>query len=173
MRSGKTHAARVLIALGVISFSTPQIVHTAEPKSKMTTGSIKIPDDVRAFCTNIADAAREQRYALQRKELNKLKSEINDKMKELESTREAVKEWVRKRDSFAEMARESVVEIYSKMRPDAAAGRMEQLEGALAAAILLKLKPRTAGVILNEMSAEKAAMLTGIMAAASDVDQRT
>jgi flagellar motility protein MotE (MotC chaperone) len=94
-------------------------------------------------------------------------------MEELEATREAIKEWVSKREKFARGARETVVEIYSKMRPDAAAGRMEQLEGGLAAAILLKLKPRTAGVILNEMSAEKAALLTGIMAAAANTDERT
>jgi flagellar motility protein MotE (MotC chaperone) len=37
----------------------------------------------------------------------------------------------------------------------------------LAASILMRIEPRKAGVILNEMERKAAAMLTGIMAAAS------
>ena len=61
-----------------------------------------------------------------------------------------------------------VVDIYSKMKADAAAERLSEVEPMLAASILMKLNTRQAGVILNEMNSKSAAKLTGIMAAAAN-----
>ena len=116
------------------------------------------------FCSNIRDDAQEQRYALKMQELNALKAQVEERIIALENKRAEVEAWQKKRDQFADLAGTSLVEIYSQMRPDAAAGRLEILEPTLAAAIVLKMNRRKASVIMNEMSAEKAASITQVIA---------
>jgi flagellar motility protein MotE (MotC chaperone) len=123
--------------------------------------------EIERFCTNIADPARDRRYALQARELEALQAEIDQRIRQLEEKRAEYQAWMEKREAFIALAEGNVVEIYASMRPDAAAERMEQLRGDLAAAILMKLDARKAGVILNEMESKSAAVLTGIMAAAA------
>ena len=72
--------------------------------------------------------------------------------------------WLRKRDDAMRQAAESVVAIYARMRPDAAALQIAAMDDAMAAAILTKLPARAAGAILNEMEAGRAARLTRAMA---------
>lgn len=127
--------------------------------------------DIERFCSNITDAARERRYSLQKAELESLREEIEMKMKILEDKRSELATWVERRETYSSAASEDLVEVYSKMRPDAAAQRMEKLPAELSAALLSKLKARTAGTILNEMSAERAAMVTVIMSAAASKQQ--
>jgi len=119
------------------------------------------------FCTNIKDDAQERRYALKMQELNKLKAAVEARIVALENKRKEVEAWQAKRDQFADLADSSLVEIYSKMRPDAAAGRLEILEPTLAAAIVLKMPRRKASVVMNEMSAAKAASITQVIAAST------
>lgn len=57
------------------------------------------------------------------------------------------------------------------MRPDAAAQRLEKMPGELSAALLSKLSARQAGTILNEMSADRAALVSMIMAAVGDTGE--
>jgi flagellar motility protein MotE (MotC chaperone) len=123
--------------------------------------------EIERFCSNIADAARDRRYALQTEELRALQQEIDKRMKLLEEKRTEYEEWLKRREDFLARAGDGVVKIYSGMRPDAAAERLAEMDPALAAGILMKVEPRKAGVILNEMESKVAAMLTGIMAAAS------
>lgn len=125
-------------------------------------------DDIQRFCSNIADAARERRYAIQKEELEGLRTEVEDRIAAMEKKRAELEEWMRKREEFAKAANEGLVEVYSQMRADAAAERMEELPSNLTAALLTKLAPRTAGTILNEMSPERAATVTVIMSAAAD-----
>lgn len=123
------------------------------------------------FCSNIRDDVQEQRYALKMQELKRLRAAVEERIVALESKRAEFEAWQKKRDQFAQLADESLVEIYSKMRPDAAAGRLEILEPVLAAAIVLKLPRRRASVILNEMTAAKAASITEVIAASSVVKE--
>lgn len=125
-------------------------------------------DEIARFCSNIADAARERRYALQKAELETLQEEIEERIALLEKKRAELQLWVDKRERFADAANEGLVEVFSKMRPDAAAQRMEKLPGELTASLLSKLNPRAAGTILNEMSPDRAALVAVIMAAAAD-----
>lgn len=141
------------------------------------TGAVKpvrIPMDsgteVERFCSNIADAARDRRYALQAEELQALQREVDSRIKLLEKKRAEYEAWLKRREDFLARADDGVVNIYSGMRPDAAAERLEEMDAALAAGILMKLDARKAGVILNEMERKKAAMLTGVMASASRRD---
>jgi flagellar motility protein MotE (MotC chaperone) len=126
-----------------------------------------VNDDIRRFCTNIADAARDRRYSLQRMELETLQADIESRIAALEAKRSEYEEWLKRREDFLAQAEGNVVEIYGRMRPDAAAERLAELRAELAAAILMKLDPRQAGVILNEMDAGVAAKLTAVMASAA------
>ena len=123
--------------------------------------------EVERFCSNIADAARDRRYALQADELARLQGELDKRIAALEEKRAEYEAWLKRREDFLAKADDGVVKIYSGMRPDAAAERLEEMDAALAAGILMKLDARKAGVILNEMERKKAAMLTGVMASAS------
>ncbi len=137
------------------------------PAQQMVTGTVartRDRGDVTRFCSNVIDEARERRYTLKEEELRDLMKDVEARIAVLEEKRATFQEWMRRREAFAEQATESIVEIYSKMRADAAATRMEMLESGLAAAILLKLPPRNAGVILNEMDAKSAAAITSIIA---------
>ncbi|MBL8578417.1 MAG: MotE family protein [Mesorhizobium sp.] len=123
--------------------------------------------DVERFCSNIADAARDRRYALQKDELQALQQEIDKRIAALEEKRIEYETWLKRREEFLARAKDDVVKIYSGMRPDAAAERLAEMDAVLAASILMQIEPRKAGVILNEMERKAAAMLTGVMAAAS------
>lgn len=124
----------------------------------------RMTDEVREFCANVIDAARDRRYAVQAQELEALRSEIDERVALLETKRAEYERWMKKREEIIERAEDSVVGIYARMRPDAAAERLEKLDPSLAAAIVMKLNQRQAGIILNEMEARAAARLTGIIA---------
>lgn len=129
----------------------------------------KAPDEseIQRFCSNIADAARDRRYALQAEELKQLQAGIDERMKALEAKKTEYEEWLKRREVFLARAEDGVVKIYAGMKPDAAAERLAMVNAELAAAILMKLDSRKAGVILNEMDQKAAATLTGIMASAA------
>jgi flagellar motility protein MotE (MotC chaperone) len=123
--------------------------------------------DVERFCSNIADAARDRRYALQAAELKQLQADLDARMKALDEKKAEYETWLKRREVFLARAQDSVVKIYAGMKPDAAAERLAIVNVDLAAAILMKLDSRKAGVILNEMDGKAAAALTGIMASAA------
>lgn len=125
-------------------------------------------EEIKAFCGNIADAARDQRYQLQKEELGKLQTQVNDRIAILESRKTEYEDWLNKRNAFMKQAESGLVEIYKKMKPDSAALQLQLLDPNLASAIIMKLKPGQSSLILAEMEAKKAAMVAAIMSAAGD-----
>jgi flagellar motility protein MotE (MotC chaperone) len=125
-------------------------------------------DEIREFCTNIADAARDQRYLLQKKELEDLQKGVDERIQTLETRRAEYEDWLKRRNDFLKTAEAGLVEIYKKMKPDAAAAQLAAINPEVASAIVMKLPPRQSSVILAEMDATKAAVLAGIIALASD-----
>ena len=128
-------------------------------------------DEIRAFCGNIADAARDQRYLLQKKELEELQAGVDERIKRLDERSVQYRDWLKKREEFMRIAESQLVNIYKNMRADAAAEQLEILQPPIAAAIIMKLSPRMASQILNEMDSKKAAGLTSIIASAAAPDQ--
>lgn len=118
---------------------------------------------VSQYCMNIADAATDARHAWQKEQLTALEKEIEGRIKVLEQKRAEYEEWLRRRNEFLDKADESIVAIYSRMRPDAAALQLANMDDETAAAILTKLNPRSASAVLNEMEPARAAQLTGVM----------
>ncbi len=151
-------AAALVLACGTLTTSAAQDAGGGEQAPQ---------SEIERFCGNIADAARDRRYALQTKQLEDLRAEVDQRIAALEAKRAEYEDWLQRREKFMQKARESVVDIYSRMRPDAAAAQLSVLRADLAAALLIKLDARKAGVILNEMDPKAAAALTSIMADAA------
>ncbi|MDK1488513.1 MotE family protein [Sinorhizobium sp. 7-81] len=125
-------------------------------------------NEIQQFCTNIADAARDQRYLLQRKELENLQASVDERIATLEKRRAEYEDWLKRRNDFLKQAELGLVDIYKTMKPDAAAGKLEMVRPEIAAAIVMRLPPRQSSLILSEMSDDKAAVLTNIISSASD-----
>ena len=156
----KTLAAATLAAL--LAAGGPAATETVPAGVPAETDS-----EIQRFCSSIADAARDRRYALQQMEMETLQKEVDKRIALLEEKRVEYESWMKRRETFLAQAEDNVVKIYSTMKPDAAAERLAQLDAHLAAGILMKLDSRRAGVILNEMESKAAAALTGIMAIAA------
>lgn len=122
-------------------------------------------DDIRRFCTNITNDLQEKRYAEQLAELEALSAKVEERIVLAEKKISELNEWVRQRKDFSEQATDAIVSVYGAMKPRSAAERMEEIDANLASAILMKLKARDAGAILNEMTPEIAGEITQIMAA--------
>jgi len=126
--------------------------------------------EIEQFCTNIADAARDQRYLLQKKNLENLQADIDKRIATLETRREEYEDWLKRRNDFLTQAELGLVDIYKTMKADAAAEKLELVDTEIAAAIVMKLPPRQSSLILAEMSSDKAAVLTNIISSASDAN---
>lgn len=124
--------------------------------------------EIQQFCTNIADPARDQRYLLQKQELEKLQADVDERIAVLEKRRAEYEDWLTRRNEFMKQAEANLVEIYKKMKADAAAPQLEEINPILAAAIIMKLPARQSSLILSEMDADKAAMVAAIMSSAAD-----
>ncbi len=160
-------AARIAL-LAMMGLALVPIGESAAEKSPAAEMRSEISDEIRAFCSNIADAARDRRYLLQKQELEGLQTDIEKRIAELETRRAEYERWLNLRNEFLEKAEDGLVDIYKNMRADSAAEKLELVNINVAAAIVMKLKPRLASQILNEMDAKTAANLTGIIASAAD-----
>jgi flagellar motility protein MotE (MotC chaperone) len=124
--------------------------------------------EIQQFCTNIADAARDQRYLLQKKDLEKLQADVDERIATLEKRRAEYEDWLKRRNDFLKQAEIGLVGIYKTMKPDAAAAKLELVNPGIAAAIIMRLPPRQSSLILTEMDSEKAAVLTNVISSATD-----
>ena len=124
-----------------------------------------VASEIERFCTGITEPARERRYALLQAQIEALERAMRVRADALDAKRAETEAWLAKRDAFIDRAEDTLVGIYARMRPDAAAERLELVTETLAAAIVMKLKPKSAGLLLNEMSPEKAASISAIISA--------
>lgn len=135
----------------------------------------RLPDDANVaqqYCFNIADAAKDARYAWQKKTLADIELELNKRIALLDERTAEYQKWLARRDEFIRQAEEGVVKIYGSMKADAAATQLTLMQEETAAAILTKLGPRPASAILNEMEAAKAAKLTMIITGAAKLKKK-
>lgn len=121
------------------------------------------------YCTNIADTAAEARLAWQRQNLAEAERDLQQRTAELEAKTAEFQKWLARRDEFSRKAQEKIVNIYAKMRPDAAALQLQVLDDETAAAVLTKLDARVASAVMTEMEPAQAARLTAIISGAARV----
>lgn len=125
-------------------------------------------DEIRQFCGSIIEPARDQRYLMQKQELEKLQADVDSRIAVLEERKAEYEDWLKRRHDFMKQAEGQLVEIYRKMPADAAAPQLQETNAILAAAIIMKLPPRQSSLILAEMEPEMAAKVASIMSSASD-----
>lgn len=144
----------------------PGPVAEASPKAATEVtakASADVPAKQSGYCASIADAAADARFAWQKEQLATLEKQVDERIKRLEEKRAEYESWLARRNAFLAKADESVVAIYTKMRPDAAALQLANMPEESAAAILTKLNARIASAILSEMEAARASQLARIM----------
>lgn len=159
----KSLVRKLLLLAGVVLL-VPQ-VSAQEPQVTSTTSS---SSEIQQFCTNIADAARDQRYLLQKQELEKLQADVDSRIAVLENRRAEYEDWLTRRNDFLVSAEAGLVEIFKTMKADAAAPQLEEMNLEIAAAIIMKLPARQSGLVLSEMDPLKAGMIATIISSASD-----
>ncbi|MBX4939712.1 MotE family protein [Rhizobium binae] len=152
-----------LPAAGLVLLSIPSAFAQEHPE-----GDITSQDEIKQFCTNIADPARDQRYLLQKQELEKLRADIDARVAEMDKRKAEYQDWLKRRDDFLKQAEAGLTEIYKKMKPDAAALQLQDMNIEVASAVIMRLSPRQSSLILNEMDPKKAAAIASIIASASD-----
>jgi flagellar motility protein MotE (MotC chaperone) len=121
------------------------------------------------YCSNIVDAAAAAQIAQQTNKLKKAQKQLDDRVALLTAKTEELKSWVKKREDFTSHATKELIEIYSKMKPDAAASQLTAMDELTAAAITSKLSPKVSSLVLAEMDPTKAARLLAIVAGAGDI----
>lgn len=115
--------------------------------------------DQQQFCANIAASSETLRLERRRKELAELEGEVSKRLEALEARQNELRSLVDRLDAFERNANEALVNLYSRMKPDAAAAQLAQLDEDIGAALVLQLKPKVSSAILGEMGAERAAAL--------------
>jgi flagellar motility protein MotE (MotC chaperone) len=124
--------------------------------------------DVQRYCANIADPALDARNALQLAKVKEAEDQLTARIAELEAKRKEVETWLASRKEFIDSTSETMIQIYSGMKPDAAAGQLAGMERPAAASLLARLKSRQASAILAEMPAPVAAELANIITQKTD-----
>jgi flagellar motility protein MotE (MotC chaperone) len=156
-------ARRLLLGAGLMLL-VPQ-VNAQQPAA---ISELSTQDEIQRFCTNIADAARDQRYLLQKQELEKLQADVDSRMKTLEERTAEYQDWLKRRNDFLARAQVGLVDIFKTMKPDAAAPQLEQMHMEIAAAIIMQLPARQSALFLAEMDPQKAGMISTIISSASN-----
>ncbi len=121
------------------------------------------------YCSNVIDAAAAAQIAQQKANLEKAQKQLDERIALLASKTDELKGWIKMREEFTAHATDSLVQIYGKMKPDAAAGQLVAMDELVAAAIMSKLSPKVASLIMAEMEAAKAARLSAVIAGAGDI----
>ena len=111
--------------------------------------------------------------AQQTRNLESAKKEIDDRIALLAAKAELLKSWMKLREDFAAHATDSLVQIYSRMKPDLAAAQLAAMDEMTSAAIISKLSPKASSLILAEMEAAKAARLSSVIAGAGELASQT
>ncbi len=144
---------------------------TAPPKPAPPQTAPTPENEIALFCSNVADPAVDARLAWQLKELEKAESLLRERIAEVEAKRAEYEKWMALRDDFLKKAEASVVEIYSRMKPEAAATQIAGMADETAAAVLAKLSPRSSSAIFNEMDTARAAHLADLLGGMRRVDE--
>lgn len=110
-------------------------------------------------CAQIAASAEAIRIDRRRLELASLEKEIGARLSMLESKQQELRFVLDRLDSFERKTSEALIGLYARMKPEAAAAQLSQLDADVAAGIMLQLKAKVSSAILGEMDAPHGAAL--------------
>ncbi|RYE79467.1 MAG: hypothetical protein EOP19_20130 [Hyphomicrobiales bacterium] len=143
--------------------AAPRKVRIVGPDGQPVVDAAPELSDIGRYCTNIADPAKDARAALQTKRLQDLEAEVGKKVDELEAKRKEYQDWLQQRQAFIDSTSSIMLDIYTGMKPDAAAQQLAGIDRTTAASLIAKMKPRTASAIMAEIPAAVAAEITKVI----------
>jgi flagellar motility protein MotE (MotC chaperone) len=158
-----------LSSLAVVGFASPLLAQEgaaggASVDQIATNPRIATNPEVALYCENIREPAHEVRIRWQAQALLEIEKRIEVRMRELAALRDEYEDWLARRQEFLRKAEDGVIDIYARMRPDAAAAQLASMDNETASAVIARLNPRQASAILNEMEPGRAAQLTKTVA---------
>jgi flagellar motility protein MotE (MotC chaperone) len=154
-----------LVGIVLALIATPSLAQNAGSGSEIGSESpAAINAEVALYCESIREPAQEARVRWQAQALLEIEERIEERMRELAALRTDYEEWLARRQEFLRKAEDGVIDIYARMRPDAAAAQLASMDNETASAVIAKLNPRQASAILNEMEPGRAAQLTKTVA---------
>lgn len=124
------------------------------------------------YCRNAVPAAGEARAAFLQQAIASLERDLARKTQELEERIAEHKEWLARRQRVMDQAGGALVQMFARMRPDAAAQQVSLMDETVAAALVMKLEPKASSALLSEMPPARAARLAAIIAAAAEISTR-
>jgi flagellar motility protein MotE (MotC chaperone) len=130
--------------------------------------AVSSQQEVQQYCGTIVDAARDQRYLIQKTELEQLQADVDARIKTLETRKAEYQEWLKRRDEFMSKAKDGLVAIYKSSKADEVAPQFNEMDISIAAALIMRLPARQSSQILSAMDAKKAAMVARIMSSAAN-----
>jgi flagellar motility protein MotE (MotC chaperone) len=147
------------------------------PKDKAEEKPVVSSDDPTDYLFKLADRKREldkREAELDRREeeVTKLKAEIEEKLVELKSYRNNISTLLQDRVSSDAAKVETLVQVYSNMKPSQAAKVFETMDEDLVIEILSKMKKKSAADILNLVKSDKAQVLAEKYAGYRLVDRK-
>ncbi len=142
-----------LITTGAIEKTIPP-APVELPKSKLA----------RNYCLALKSGAENARLEWQRRDLEKVKTLVQQQTNELKKKISELEMWFGRRQAIAMDYEKQLMHIYKQMQPDNAANQLGSMKVSIAKRILLMLGPGNASAILDEMDPTKAAALTSLIA---------
>jgi len=155
---------RWLPAAVVVSLAWAPAVMAGDRDRPVATPSDPAERAVQMYCTNMRDKVLDARFEWQRKRLQELDGSVAAQVRKLEARIAEHRKWYELRKAFAERARNTLVKVLARMRPDAAASQLSNMDAMTASAIILRLDVDQSSKILNEMDPVKAAELSSVIA---------
>ncbi|MEI7973548.1 MAG: hypothetical protein WCH11_04190 [Bdellovibrio sp.] len=104
--------------------------------------------------------AREEELLRMEQELAAQKEELQKRLESLEQTRNSITQILKDRVKVDEAKVETLVQMYSNMKPQQAAAVFEKMDEDLAVEVLGRMKKKNAAEIMNIIKSEKAQILT-------------
>lgn len=153
--------------------STPSVTARETPRraaDRAPLDDLSTEEMVRRYCEVTATTAERTRLEKDRRELAAAATEMEKRIEALRAATAQHKEWLDRRTSFQAQAQESLVRIYSRMKPEAAAAHMGEMDPLVAAAMLARMDAKIAGAILAEVEPSRAGRIAGVVAGAAELE---
>lgn len=156
----ESYMSKIEIGLGAAEAQTVTTEVNKPAEEKTPVVEIKTEDNA-DYLFKLAERkkeldAREEELNKRSAEISKQKSEVEAKLKELEESREKISSMLKERISSDAQKIDTLVQVYSNMKPNQAAKVFESMDEDLVIEILSKMKRKNAADILNLIKTDKA-----------------
>lgn len=115
--------------------------------------------DIQQYCANVAASAEALRLERRRKQLSELETQMASRLSTLDAKQQELRALLDRLEAFERKTSDALVGLYSRMKPEAAAAQLAQIDDDVAAALMLQLKTKISSAILGEMEASRGAAL--------------